>query len=588
MLPNVVLFQGVNSIGNTGLWETDGTATGTFELTGIAGTFSTGLYPGSLAPLNANEVLFNGVDKGGLVGLWETDGTAAGTHELTGIVGAAKTAAGLYPSEFTTYKGKVLFSGYDSTSSVGLWVTDGTVAGTHELAVAGAATPGEFYGPPGLSPAYFTIYDGDVFFAGDDDSGSIGLWETDGTASGTHELNGIAGAATIGQSIGAPGLSPAYLTVFNGEMLFSGDDAHGQLGLWETDGTVAGTHELTGIAGAPTTGKGLNPSDLTVFDGQVVFNGRNSSGQLGLWVTDGTVAGTHELTGITGASTTGTGLNPSDFTVINGQVLFSGVDSSGLLGLWETDGTVAGTHELTGIGGAQTKGLGFDPTNLTFYNSEALFSGYDSTGKVGLWTTDGTAAGTHELTGVVGASTSGLAPSDLTAVAPTVAARPVLTAGASVSYIAGAAPVTLDAGLTLTDAAAASLSTATVSISAGFAQGDMLSVGSPQTGITSAYNAATGVLTLSGAASLAAYKTELDSITYASANATTSSRTISWSVNDGVNASNPVTSNVSVSRLPPVLTAGAGVSYIAGAAPVTLDAGLTLPMPRRPASPPLR
>ena len=44
---------------------------GTFELTGIAGTFSTGLYPGSLAPLNANEVLFNGVDKGGLVGLWD-------------------------------------------------------------------------------------------------------------------------------------------------------------------------------------------------------------------------------------------------------------------------------------------------------------------------------------------------------------------------------------------------------------------------------------------------------------------------------------------------------------------------------------
>ena len=87
---------------------------------------------------------------------------------------------------------------------------------------------------------------------------------------------------------------------------------------------------------------------------------------------------------------------------------------------------------------------------------------------------------------------------------------PVLTAGAGVSYIAGAAPVTLDAGLTLTDAAAASLSTATVSISAGFAQGDMLSVGSPQTGITSAYNAATGVLTLSGAASLAAYKTELE------------------------------------------------------------------------------
>ena len=80
-----------------------------------------------------------------------------------------------------------------------------------------------------------------------------------------------------------------------------------------------------------------------------------------------------------------------------------------------------------------------------------------------------------------------------------------------------------DAGLTVADAAAVNLSAATVSISAGFILGDTLSVGSPQTGIASQCNAATGVLTLSGAASLAAYKTELDSIAYASANATTSS-----------------------------------------------------------------
>ena len=128
---------------------------------------------------------------------------------------------------------------------------------------------------------------------------------------------------------------------------------------------------------------------------------------------------------------------------------------------------------------------------------------------------------------------------------------PVVTAGASVGYVAGAAPVALDAGLSLADAAAVNLSAATVSISAGFAQGDTLSVGSPQTGIVSQYNAATGVLSLSGAGSLAAYETELNSITYASANATTSSRTILWSVNDGVNASAPVTSHVSVTAAPP-------------------------------------
>ena len=126
----------------------------------------------------------------------------------------------------------------------------------------------------------------------------------------------------------------------------------------------------------------------------------------------------------------------------------------------------------------------------------------------------------------------------------------MISAGASVSYVAGTAPVTLDAGLAVADAAAVSLSAATVSISAGFVQGDTLSVASPQTGIASQYNATTGVLTLSGAASLAAYEAELDSITYASANATTSSRTMLWSVNDGVNASAPVTSHMSVSSNP--------------------------------------
>jgi hypothetical protein len=352
--------------------------------------------------------------------------------------------------------------------------------------------------------------------------------------------------------------------------LFSGDDASGQTGLWGTDGTVAGTHELTGIAGAPTTGKGLDPLYLTVFNGQALFEGRNSSGQLGLWETDGTGAGTHELTGIAGAASAG--LSPFGLTVLNGQALFGGRDSSGQIGLWETDGTVAGTKELTGIAGAQITGSGLDPSNITAYNGEALFSGYNSSGKLALWETNGTAAGTHELTGIVGASTASFAPSDLIA----IATGPKVTAGANVGYVAGAAPVTLDAGLTVTDAAAGSLAAATVSISAGFVQGDTLSVGSPQTGITSSYNAATGVLALSGAAGLAAYQTELDSITYAYPQATTSSRTISWSVNDGVNASNPVTSSVSVSRIVPVVTAGANVGYVAGAAPVTLDAGLTV------------
>jgi hypothetical protein len=55
-----------------------------------------------------------------------------------------------------------------------------------------------------------------------------------------------------------------------------------------------------------------------------LFEGLDSSGQHGLWVTNGRAAGTHELTGITGASPT-LGLSPVDLTVFNGKVLFGGL-----------------------------------------------------------------------------------------------------------------------------------------------------------------------------------------------------------------------------------------------------------------------
>jgi uncharacterized repeat protein (TIGR03803 family) len=122
---------------------------------------------------------------------------------------------------------------------------------------------------------------------------------------------------------------------------------------------------------------------------------------------------------------------------------------------------------------------------------------------------------------------------------------PVVTAGASLSYLAGAAPVALDPGLSISDVESPNLIGATVSIGAGLHAGDALSVGLAQIGITSSFNA--GVLTLSGSASLAAYQAALDSVMFASASTPNpSNRTITWSVNDGIAASAPVTSSVGV------------------------------------------
>jgi ELWxxDGT repeat protein len=75
---------------------------------------------------------------------------------------------------------------------------------------------------------------------------------------------------------------------------------------------MVGTHEIP-VNGAYLDGR-LNPHDLTVFNHQVLFNGTDAAGTQGLWVTDGTTAGTHEIAGIDGANLNG--LNPSDLTVL--------------------------------------------------------------------------------------------------------------------------------------------------------------------------------------------------------------------------------------------------------------------------------
>jgi ELWxxDGT repeat protein len=74
-----------------------------------------------------------------------------------------------------------------------------------------------------------------------------------------------------------------------------------------------------------------------------------------LWVTDGTIAGTKQLTtlGIPGAFGDYT---LADFTVVGNYALFEGNDASGHSQLWRTDGTLAGTAELN-IRNANSGGL---------------------------------------------------------------------------------------------------------------------------------------------------------------------------------------------------------------------------------------
>jgi ELWxxDGT repeat protein len=394
MLRNVVLFQGTNANGQTGLWESDGTASGTFELAPIAGASASGISPTDLTAFSG-AVFFEGSNPTPFEtneGLWTTDGTPDGTVEL---INDSDSFGPYTVNNLTVFNGQVLFEvtihgSISPPNPTGLfyhlWTTNGTAAGTVELPIAGA----------GGSGSDFTVFNGRVLFEVTTTVAFIGgtvtaLWTTDGTAAGTQELTGITGAASTG-------VNPTDMTVFNGEVLFGGENSSDQFGLWTTDGTAADTQEVTGIVGAASTG--VSPTDITVFNGKALFDGFDTAGDQGLWMTDGTGAGTQELTGISGADPTG--LNPTNMAVFNNEVLFNGVDTAGDRGLWVTDSTANGTHELTGIAGADPAGL--DPTGFEEFNNAVLFNGLDTAGDPGLWVTDGTATGTHELTGIAGAA----------------------------------------------------------------------------------------------------------------------------------------------------------------------------------------
>jgi hypothetical protein len=108
-------------------------------------------------------------------------------------------------------------------------------------------------------------------------------------------------------------------------------------------------------------------------------------------------------------------------------------------------------------------------------------------------------------------------------------------AGGTIQYIEDQAATALDPSLTVTDPDDTHLEGAQVAITGNFTLGQDVLAFTPQFGITGSYDAATGVLTLSGHALLAEYETVLRSVTYfnGSQNPLNLPRTVSFEVDDG-------------------------------------------------------
>jgi len=192
---------------------------------------------------------------------------------------------------------------------------------------------------------------------------------------------------------------------------------------------------------------------------------------------------------------------------------------------------------------------------------------------------DPSKGGTDAARTVTFSTNDGLNSSKSLAASLTLAATPApsLSGAGDPAYQLGGAAVAIAHGLAVSDAGSSTLASATVTITGGFVAGDALGFAN-QNGITGSYNAATGVLTLTGTASVAAYQTALESVTYFSAAADPTqagaARTVNFSVSDGSHSSATVAASVVLTPKPvmeldgSIHTGGPAADTISGAPPL--------------------
>jgi ELWxxDGT repeat protein len=273
-----------------GLYRSDGTTAGTVLVKELFGAL------GQLTGTSGD--LFFTVSGAGLSALWKSDGTAAGTTQIA-IVPP--------PVQMVGSGGGVYFvANANDGSGYELWKSDGTEAGT---AIVKDVLPGPGSALPPLADSRLIRSDGKggVYFSGDDGANWRQIWKSDGTPQGTSM---VYRAATVSSS-------PIEGVMAGSTLFFSADDGiHGRE-LWKSDGTDAGTVLVKDIN--PGFGPS-SPQQLTESGGQVYFSADDGAHGRELWRTDGTDAGTVLLADLRpgGGSTTF-----RELVNVNGSLFFT-------------------------------------------------------------------------------------------------------------------------------------------------------------------------------------------------------------------------------------------------------------------------
>ena len=237
-----------------------------------------------------------------------------------------------------------------------------------------------------------------------------------------------------------------------------------------------------------------------------------------------------------------------------------------------------GTLTVTAVDTTGTKGtVSINPDGTIHYDPNGQFNGLSlgqtATDTFGYTVSDGVQSSSATVTVTINGSND-----------PPVIAN--IEAGA-LNYRSQSAAVAITSTLTLSDDDDATMSGASVTISSGLDAADDQLQFTNQNGITGSYDASTGVLTLSGSASIADYQAALRSVEFFTSDnsASPAARVVSFLVTDSVGATSTGTSqrtiDVSAAHLPPVLAGieSGTLDYLAGAPAVAITSSLTVTSP---------
>ena len=411
------------------------------------------------------------------------------------------------------------------------------------------------------------------------------LARPDGDAVESLSLNGAAAAAASAAGLGVT-YNPA-----TGELLISGSAS---LAIYQSilqgiqygntsDAPATGDREITVVASdgsAPSVPHSSFVSVVPVNDAPVLAGANDLDA-----ITEDPAANPGTLVSVLIAGQ----VSDVDAAALSG-IAITGVDSAN--GSWEYSVDGGGTWQaLDGATEASARLLAADAQTYVRFVPGADFNGTVSAGiTFRAWDlTSGIAGGTADASVNGGASAFSVATASSSISVAAVNDAPVLNiGGAAPVFVEGnnapSVPVAVASALAVSDVDGVPAS-ATVSITGGFqpAEDVLLFASSTATmgNITGAYDAASGLLSLSSAgatATLAQWEAALRSIAYTNSSETPdpAARTVTFVVHDGLDASAPASASIAISPVndSPTLAVSGATSFTPGAGPITLDPAL--------------